>query len=214
MSEKTRIIAFVDGYNLYHAIKKLNQNHLKWLNLKTLIEQYIHSPTEKIVDVFYFTALAEWKNRRGKTGTSPVERHKDYILALESVGIKTVYGKFKKKNKSCPSCKKLYPTHEEKETDVNIAMYLTALAYEDSFDTAIIVSADSDLIPPIKLIQSKFKNKKIHILVPPNYYDITIEIRSFCKTSKIKKKILNRCLLENKIEYQGNTIIKDIKYNE
>lgn len=209
-----KIIAFIDGYNLYHAIDQLNQEQFKWLNLKTLIEQYAHHPTEKIVDIYYFTALADWKLKLGKTGTSPVTRHKDYILALESFGIKTVYGKFKKKIKTCKSCKKTYPTHEEKETDVNIAMYLTNLAHKDEFDKAIIVSADSDLIPPIKLIQSEFEDKQVHVLVPPNYYNITREMRTFCRASKIKKKTLNKCLLEDEIKYQGKTIIKDEKYTK
>ena len=67
---KTRIIAFIDGYNIYHAIDKLNQDYLKWLNLKTLIEQYVHHPSEEIIDI-YFTALAKWKNKPEKTSAYP-----------------------------------------------------------------------------------------------------------------------------------------------
>ncbi len=210
---KKRIIAFIDGYNLYHAIDRLNQDHLKWLDLMQLIKQYVNNSTETIVDVYYFTALATWKNAAGKTGTSPVKRHKDYILALESVGIKTIYGKFKKKNKYCYNCNKSYSSHEEKETDVNIAMYLTNLAHKNKFDKAFIVSADSDLIPPIKLIQSEFTNKEIHVLTPPNYYNITREIRTFCSASKIKQKILKKCLLKEKIKCGSKTIVRDKKYH-
>lgn len=209
---KKRIIAFIDGYNLYHAIDQLNQDCLKWLDLRELIKQYVRNTTEEIADIYYFTALAKWKNKSGATGTSPVERHKDYILALKSCGVTTVYGKFKKKQKYCHHCKTPHNSHEEKETDVNIAMYLTNLAHKNQFDKAIIVSADSDLIPPIKLIQSEFPEKEVHVLIPPNYYNITREIRDFCNASKIKQKTLKKCLLKGKIQYQTKIIIRDEKY--
>ena len=40
---------------------------------------------------------------------------------------------------------------EEKRTDVNIASYLLVDAFEGKYDTAIVVSNDSDLTTPIAL---------------------------------------------------------------
>ena len=92
-------------------------------------------------------------------------------------------------------------------------MYLTNLAHKNEFDKAIIISADSDLIPPIKLIQSEFANKKVHILIPPNYYNITREFRSNYQYSRIKARILAKCLLEKQINCQTKVVIRDEKYN-
>jgi len=52
-------------------------------------------------------------------------------------------------------------------TDVNIAAQLLTDAYEDRFDVALIVSGDSDLVTPIKLLRNKFPKKKIIVVFPP-----------------------------------------------
>ncbi len=55
---------------------------------------------------------------------------------------------------------KIVYDHEirEKGVDVKIAIDLVIDGIEDKYDTAIIVSSDTDLIPAIKYIQSKGKN--------------------------------------------------------
>ena len=35
-----RVIAFVDGFNLYHAVHDTGQDHLKWVNLKSLCTEF------------------------------------------------------------------------------------------------------------------------------------------------------------------------------
>ena len=44
-------------------------------------------------------------------------------------------------------------------TDVNIAMELLVDAQQDKFDTALLVSADSDLTGPILKVRNLFPNK-------------------------------------------------------
>ena len=41
-----RVISFIDGFNLYHAIDNLNQSHLKWLNLHSLSNAFIKPKIE------------------------------------------------------------------------------------------------------------------------------------------------------------------------
>jgi uncharacterized LabA/DUF88 family protein len=114
---------------------------------------------EKIEDVYYFTALTSWNQKK-------VKRHKIYIKALNSAGVKMVYGQFKKKTKRCKICHKVYETFEEKQTDVNIAIYLFKLAIEDRYDKAFIISGDSDLIPSIMAIKESFAQKEIGVIIP------------------------------------------------
>jgi uncharacterized LabA/DUF88 family protein len=95
-----------------------------------------------------------------------MKRHQVYVRALETQGIKVIFGKFKRKEKFCNKCKQLFETHEEKQTDVNVAIKLFQEAVNDSFDKAVIVSGDSDLIPAIKAVRESFPAKKIGIMIP------------------------------------------------
>ncbi len=115
---------------------------------------------KKIEDVFFFTALAFWN-------TDKVKRHNIYIKALEENKVKVIKGKFRQKDKYCNYCKKTTKTYEEKETDVNIAIYLLKLAFKDQYDEAMIISGDSDLIPAIREVKKEFPDKKITIIIPP-----------------------------------------------
>jgi len=53
-------------------------------------------------------------------------------------------------------------------TDVCIATELVSDAFLDNFDTAIVVSGDSDLVPPIRKIRQQFPSKRIVVAFPPN----------------------------------------------
>jgi hypothetical protein len=39
--KKARVACFIDGFNLFHAIKNLGRNELKWVNLWKLMECFI-----------------------------------------------------------------------------------------------------------------------------------------------------------------------------
>ena len=52
-------------------------------------------------------------------------------------------------------------------TDVNIAVELLGDAQDNAFDTAIIVSADSDLVGPIKAVLRRYPSKRIVVAFPP-----------------------------------------------
>lgn len=66
----------------------------------------------------------------------------------------------------CRICGKEYSTFEEKQTDVNIAITLFQEAINNEFDTAIIISGDSDLIPAIDGIKKIFPAKEIGLVIP------------------------------------------------
>lgn len=153
----TRVSFFIDGFNLYHSLKDFAKD-CRWLNLKSLCESYL-KPDEQLGDIYYFTAVATWNLEKSN-------KHKLYIKRLALEGVQTIYGKFKKVSRHCNNCNKEYDTHEEKRTDVNIALRLFSDAVQDKFDTAILVSADSDLIPPIQAISSLFPEKRVGIVIP------------------------------------------------
>ena len=56
---------------------------------------------------------------------------------------------------------------QEKMTDVNIAVELLEDAFQDRFDTALLISADSDLVPPVLAVKRLFPKKRVVTVFPP-----------------------------------------------
>lgn len=200
--QNNRVISFIDGFNLYHAIDDLNKNNLKWVNLWGLSSAFITPSTDTLENVYYFTAYATWLPDRHL-------RHREYVKALNHYGVTTVLGHFKEKDMKCNNCSRIWTTHEEKESDVNIAIHLLNEAHLDNFDKAIVITADSDLVPAIEMVKMNFPNKEIIVATPPNRYRIAREIQSLVTTRKIKEKHLSNNLLpEIKHDLDNNIIFE------
>ena len=191
---------FIDGFNLYHSIDAYKKYHkYKWLNLKQLASILVKK-SDLISNIYYFTALAAWDQKK-------VIKHRSLIRALEHEGIQVVYGRFKDRDKRCPNCKKSYRVPEEKQTDVNIAITLLTSAMLDEFDTSIILSGDSDLIPSIKAVKKYFPAKTIGIAIPigRNANEL-IQISDF--HIRIKEKHLAASIFPDEIDINGKKILK------
>ena len=199
---KKRVVCYIDGFNLYHAIDNLGPkfSYLKWLNLWSLPSAFIKTSQEEIINVYYFSALAYWLPNAQR-------RHKEYIKAISHFGVIPILGHFKKKPCSCKKCGATWTTHEEKQSDVNIAAYLIHHAHLNKFDKALVLSADSDLCQALQLIIDTTRNKEINILVPPNRYEITRELRGKVDSYKIKQKYLKNNLLPDIIQNKTGKII-------
>jgi len=169
-----RIYGFIDGFNFYHPLDKNRKYHkYKWLNYRKLLEVIIEkhkfqfSRNYQINKIFYFSAYPFWKPDK-------VRRHKIYVKILKTVNVEFISGKFKKRDKKlkikCKKCGKeffyYYIYHTEKETDVNIVVKLFECAYKNEFDTAILISGDSDLPPALQTIKQLFPKKKIGLIIP------------------------------------------------
>ena len=205
-----RAAVFVDGFNLYHAIEALREDHLKWLSLRKLSEEFVPAPQFAVTEIFYFTALAKWRPPQSW------ERHSQYIKALEAEGITVVSGKFKKRRRRCHICQEISPSHEEKETDVNIALYLLDGAYQDLYDRALILTADSDLAPAIRMVRKRFPQKSIKLLQPVGRKssELVGAVGGAGEASEIKRIHLERCRLPESItDKNGNIIRRPAKYD-
>jgi hypothetical protein len=91
-----RIRAYIDGYNLYHAILRFREPHLKWLNLWALCERFVPTVTGTLKGVHYFSAYATWL-------PASMARHKAFVAALKSVGVQVNLASFKEKDRRCPA---------------------------------------------------------------------------------------------------------------
>lgn len=189
-----RVIALIDGFNLYHAIASLRRPELKWVNLKVLSGIFINTSIEQLDTVFYFTAYAD------HVAAPILQAQKAYIKALKIVAVQPILGYFKKKERKCPNCSCKWASHEEKETDVNIASYLIDLAYQNAFDRALVISNDSDLSPAIRLIRKRFPEKRITTVAPPNYYHSNELIQASSDKARIRSEHLEQALFPPVVE--------------
>jgi uncharacterized LabA/DUF88 family protein len=155
-----RVACFVDGFNLYHAVARLRRPELKWLDLRTLMTRYVRPRSQRIEAIYYFTAFAEWLPRAR-------HRHAEYVAALRARDVTVVMGKFKARERWCPRCRRSWVGHEEKETDVNIALHLLGGAYQDEYDHAVLVSRDSDLVPAMRMLRNRFPDTRLTVVAPP-----------------------------------------------
>ncbi len=119
-----------------------------------------------------------------------------------------IKGKFKQVEKQCrATCKQIYSTHEEKETDVNIALYLLNEAYKNTFDKALIISGDSDLLPAVKLVKTLFPNKIISVVVPKNG-NTMLNIGDKGTSCRLSENNLKNSLIENPYKLKDGTSLQ------
>lgn len=203
MGVRTRVECFVDGFNLYHAVAALKQPHLKWFNLRKLVETFIDPAQHDLRAVYYFSAFATWL-------PGPYARHQQYVEALKATGSTPVMGHFKEKNRECKSCGAKWVAHEEKETDVNIALWLLNEAYKDNFDEAFILSRDSDLTPVVRMVLEEFPKKRVKIISPPNagHSKEMAKLVGPKKLASIKPLHLERCLLPATVSDPDTGLVK------
>jgi len=115
-------------------------------------------------------------------------------------------GHFKSKTRTCKQCAASWVQHEEKETDVHIAPRLVADAYENRFDRAVLITADSDLAPALTIIKNAFPAKEVFVAAPPGRYN---HARSLNIKLEITPGRLAKCLLpETALDTTGATLFQ------
>ncbi len=160
---KKRVAVYVDGFNLFYGIRAKGWRRYYWLNLRTFAENLLRTH-HRFQLVRYFTArVFPDTNDPGKEA-----RQTAYLEALATLPDLLIhYGYFLPKELKCFNCGSVRHTYEEKMTDVNISVALLNDAQDDLFDTAMIVSADSDLVEPVRTVLSRYPNKRVIVAFPP-----------------------------------------------
>ena len=158
-----RVAVYIDGLNLYYGLKSKGWRHYYWLSVQRMSESLLR-PYQRMRFVRYFTA----EILPGNGTDARIERYSAYLQALSSLPkVRIQYGLHISKTITCPRCGAANQTYEEKMTDVNIAVALLEDANNNLFDTAILISADSDLTRPIEVVRQKFANKQVRVAFPP-----------------------------------------------
>ena len=161
MKGKQRIIVYIDGFNFYYGLKS-NKRWRKyyWLDVVKLFESFMR-PNQELIAVKYFSARPDDLEQSARQNAF-------FQANMENSKFRLILGKYINKRIKCFRCGNIIHTHEEKETDVRIATQIVADAFQGNCDAAIVVSADSDMVPAIEL--AKQARQKVFVYFPPNQY--------------------------------------------
>lgn len=164
-----RVAVYIDGFNLYFGLRAKYARKYLWLDLQALGASLLRRG-QTLERVKYFTA-------RVRDDPEGQQRQSDYLDALgaHSPLVQVKNGRFQEKDRRCRSCRSTWKVFEEKETDVNIAVALLADAVRDDFDTALVISADSDLCPAVRETKALFPAKRIVVAFPPERHSAELK---------------------------------------
>ncbi len=199
------INVYIDGFNLYFGLKDKGWKRYYWLNLELLSEKLLKSG-QKLNHVKYFTSRISLPPDKAK-------RQSDFIEALETLPkMKLYFGKYQTNDVKCTKCGHVMYKPNEKMTDVNIAVEMLADAFQDNFDTAILISADSDLTGPIKYIKKLFPNKQIIVAFPPSRFSYELKNIANATFSIGRKKLADSVFPDNVAKKDGYVLKRPSKW--
>ncbi len=167
-----RTMVYVDGFNLYYGLKDSHLKKFYWLDIQRLGRALL-KPEHQLLHTKYFTARISGaahgdSSLRAQGINAKRKRQSDYLEALGTRTEFTMYfGLYLNTTAQCLGCGRVWITPQEKMTDVNIATELLSDAFQDAYDAAFVISADSDLTPPIKTIRRLFPKKSVVVAFPP-----------------------------------------------
>ena len=157
---------YIDGFNLYYGAVK--GTPYKWLNIHKLCHNYLKK--FNILKLKYFTAII---SARPNDPNKP-NRQQIYIRALNTIPhLEIILGHFMEHPVWMPLVSSLSGTvryahvmkTEEKGSDVNLAAHLINDGYKGLYKAAILITNDSDLVEPIRIVRNEL-NLKVGILNP------------------------------------------------
>ncbi len=157
---------YIDAFNLYYGI--LQGSKCKWLDVRKLAA--ILLPKHQIVKIKYFTALV---NARENDPDQPM-RQQMYLRALGTLPeVEIYYGHFLTNSVAMPLVEPLVDgtkyvkviKTEEKGSDVNLASQLLRDGFMNSYECAVLVTGDSDLLMPMKIVREEL-HKPVGVVNP------------------------------------------------
>ena len=190
---KDRVTFYVDGFNFYYGLRT-QMNVCKswyqayWIDMVKLFEQFL-SEEQELVKVIYFTA--------SPLSPDKSSRQSAFLNAnrvLNKGRFEIVRGKYLIKYINCPNCNYAISRPEEKKTDVNISVRMMGDCVQNLTDTIVLVSGDSDLLPPIEFIQKNYPQKKVRAFFPPAIFsrDIAQNIKQHRHKVTLLEKNLDK----------------------
>ncbi len=208
-----RTIVYVDGFNLYFGLRDANLQKCMWLNIHEL-SRHLCGTGRQLLRTKYFTSRVSGAPKGAsstsiKAAEAKRKRQSEFLEVLATItGLEITYGHFLAKDADCHACGSVWTKFEEKMTDVNIATSMMTDAFQDQFDHAILVSGDSDLVPPVRAILKLFPEKKIFVAFPPARKSTELKNLASDKIEMFKASLVNSQLPDQVTLPSGRVIVR------
>lgn len=173
-----RVAIFIDGSNFYHSLKRLKL--VDRINFRKFINELLRG--RELANVFFYIAPLDFEFNPKKYW-----KHQKFLNSLRNIPkFKVVLCTLKKLKNNNGSFDFVI-----KGDDVCLANDFIVGAYEDLYDTAIIVSGDEDFVPIIKTAQ-KLKKKIGNAYFKSSSSETLRQVCNFSiPLNKMMKKIIN-----------------------
>lgn len=174
MSSKKRVAVFIDGNNFYFGLRKLYGKNKSLKNFDFERFSQFLAGNEEVVGIYYYNALLDREHNSDK-----YESQKEFFEGFRKISnFNLVLCKLLKR--TVTGTNKVY--YIIKEDDINMAVDMVENAYDDKYDTAVLVSGDGDLVPAVRSVKKKnkivknvyFKNSSSRNL--KNFCDESLEL--------------------------------------
>ncbi len=181
---------YVDGFNLYYGA--VRRTPYKWLNIADMCR--VMMPNDDINRIRYFTALVDPR----PNDPDQLTRQKTFLRALQTIpNLSIHYGHFLSHTVDMHLAPPANGTArviktEEKGSDVNLATYLLADGFKNDYEVAVVISNDSDLCEPIRVVRYEL-GKPVGVLSPYKQHP-SVDLRKVANFFKgIRANTLARC---------------------
>ena len=145
--KEERIMVFVDGSNVYHIVKTLLPDKKQFdFNFEKMLNYIIGK--RKLVRFYYYNAPLDRK--KNEESYMKQQRFFDKIRKMQKCNF--VLCRMQKRK---IDGKTIY---EVKEDDIRLAVDMVKLAYNNAYDTAVLISSDGDFVPAIQAVKEIGKN--------------------------------------------------------
>lgn len=188
----SKVAFYIDGFNFYFGIKRSFEasNGARWgcaywIDVVKFCESFL-SEGQELVKVVYFTASPLDPDKSSRQSAF-LNANKE----LNGDRFEIVRGKYMTKTIVCPHCKFAIPRPEEKKTDVNISVRLIGDSVQKKVDSVCLISADTDLIPPLEFILKNCPDVKVRVYFPPANSSRDIKDFGFANGMKVKELVNN-----------------------
>lgn len=204
-----RVIAYIDGFNLFFGLKSRGWKRYYWLDVPALVQNLLR-PNQHLVATKYFTSrVSSSLHDPGKP-----KRQNTYLEALQTrPDLSVFFGHYLQQPITCVHCGTTWHKFAEKMTDVNIATELLSDAFQDQFDMAMLVSGDSDLTAPIRAVRRFFASKRVVAAFPPNRYSVELA-RAASTSIHIGRAVIAASQMPNQVaKPDGFVLHRPTKWN-
>lgn len=137
--KQERVFIVIDGSNFYHRLKESKPENLLSFDYKGFSE-FLGAKRDVVSKRYYIGAVRE---ERGNRKSKQLMRNQRRLVGkLKKAGWEVKFGTILKTD-----------MYHEKGVDVLMAVDLLVGAYENFYDTAILVSSDTDLLPAVDKVR-------------------------------------------------------------